>query len=264
MNTETYIITTILAVTLGVLLVNPFRFRRAFLVPQGFVGLLYHKGRFVELLNPGRHIRWSRFYGQNLIDLRKTVLAVAGQEVLTADNVALKLSLSVTYQVTDPAMAVNETQNWHTQFYNAVQLAARAVVNSVAVEALINQRFEIGAQLLTRVQPQAAQVGVTVLAVEVKDVMFPADLKRAFADVLKARQEVQAALERARGESAALRNLANAARVLDGNPALMNLRLMQSLATAQNAGNTLVVGMPGGFVPLNKAERNAPEKAGES
>jgi regulator of protease activity HflC (stomatin/prohibitin superfamily) len=260
MNTDISLIVVALIVT-AVTVLNS---RRAFLVQQGFVGLLYHKGKFVELLNPGRHIRWGRFYSQNLIDLRKSVLAVAGQEVLTADNVALKLSLSVTYQVTDPAMAVNEAQNWLTQFYTNVQLATRAVVNGVAVEALINQRFEIGAQLLTRVQPQAAQVGVTVLAVEVKDVMFPADLKRAFADVLKVKQEGQAALERARGESAALRNLANAARVLDGNPALMNLRFMQSLATAQNAGNTLVVGVPGGFVPLNKAERTAPKKAGES
>jgi regulator of protease activity HflC (stomatin/prohibitin superfamily) len=264
MNTQILILITIAVVVIGALFIKALEIRRAFLVPQGFVGLLYHKGKFVELLNPGRHIRWGRFYGQNLIDLRKTSLAVAGQEVLTADNVALKLSLSVTYQVTDPAMAVNESQNWLTQFYTDVQLAARAVVNGVAVEALINQRFEIGAQLLARVQPQAAQVGVTVLAVEVKDVMFPADLKRAFADVLKAKQEGQVALERARGESAALRNLANAARVLDGNPALMNLRLIQSLATAQNAGHTLVVGVPGGFVPLNKAERTAPEKAGES
>ena len=85
---------------------------------------------------------------------------------------------------------------------------------------------------------------------------MPNDLKRAFADVLKAKQEGQVALERARGESAALRNLANAARVLEGNPALMNLRLMQSLATAQNAGSTLVLGIPGGFVPLKNGKSN--------
>lgn len=258
-TTENFTIITAIVVIVVISLV---KIRHAFVVQHGFVGLLYHKGKFVELLNPGRHIRWGSFYSQSLIDVRKTVLAIAGQEVLTADNVALKLSLSVTYQVTDPAMAVNESQNWHTQFYNAVQLAARAVVNGVAVEALINQRFEIGAQLLARVQPQAAQTGVTVLSVEVKDVMFPADLKRAFADVLKAKQEGQAALERARGESAALRNLANAAHVLEGNPALMNLRLMQSLTTAQNAGNTLVVGVPGGFVPLK--QNSASQKAAES
>ncbi len=72
------------------------------------------------------------------------------------------------------------------------------------------------------------------------------------------KQEGQAALERARGESAALRNLANAARLLEGNPALLNLRLMQSLSAAQSAGNTLVLGMPGGFVPLKNGRSTAP------
>ena len=79
------------------------------------------------------------------------------------------------------------------------------------------------------------------------------------ADVLKAKQEGQAALERARGESASLRNLANAARVLEGNPALMNLRLLQSLTAAQNSGNTLVLGVPCGFVPLKNGRAAAGE-----
>ena len=101
---------------------------------------------------------------------------------------------------------------------------------------------------------EAAKIGVNVLAVEVRDVMFPTELKRAFAEVLRAKQEGQAAL----------RNLANAARVLEGNPALMNLRLMQSLASAQNAGNTLVVGMPGGFVPLKPGAKAANVESNEA
>jgi len=159
--------------------------------------------------------------------------------------------------VIDPVKAAHETQNWQGDFYNAAQLALRAVVGGVAVEALLNQRLEIGAQLLARVQPEGAKIGIHVLAVEVKDVMFPADLKRAFAEVLKAKQEGHAALERARGESAALRNLANAARVLEGNPALMNLRWMQTVTAAQNAGNTLVLGVPG-FVPLKNGKAGSP------
>ncbi|NOS68769.1 MAG: slipin family protein [Verrucomicrobia bacterium] len=226
------------------------KFRRVFLVPEGYVGLLYHRGKFVETLGAGRHVRWGRDYTIDAQDLRKTSLAVTGQEVLTADNVGLKLNVLVTYQVTDPVKTAHETQNWRSDIYNFAQLALRAVVGGVAVEALLAQRLDIGVQLLARVQPEAAKIGINVLAVEVKDVMFPADLKRAFADVLKAKQEGQAALERARGESASLRNLANAARVLEGNPALMNLRLMQSLTAAQKTGNTLVLGMPGGFVPL--------------
>jgi regulator of protease activity HflC (stomatin/prohibitin superfamily) len=241
------------------------RIRHSYLVSEGHAGLLYHKGKFVEVLSVGRHIRWGLHFTLGAFDLRKTSLLIAGQDVLTADNVSLKLSLLVTYQVTDPVKAAHETQNWLGDLYNAAQLALRAVVGGVAVEALLNQRLEIGAQLLARVQPEAAKVGVNVHSVEVKDVMFPADLKRAFAEVLKSKQEGQAALERARGESAALRNLANAAKLLEGNPALMNLRLMQSLSAAQTAGNTLVFGMPGGFVPLKNGKTDpAPETPAES
>jgi len=239
--------------------------RHAYLVPEGYVGLLYHKGKFLEVLGAGRHIRWGRHFTLGVNDLRRTSLVVAGQDVLTADNVSLKLSLLVNYQVTDPVKAAHETQNWQSDLYNAAQLALRGVVGSVAVEALLNQRLEIGAQLLARVQPEAAKIGINVHSIEVKDVMFPADLKRAFAEVLKSKQEGQVALERARGESAALRNLANAAKLLEGNPALMNLRLMQSLSAAQTAGNTLVLGMPGGFVPLKNGKTGpAPETPAES
>lgn len=238
--------------------------RHAFLVPEGYAGLLYHEGKFTETLGAGRHIRWGRHYTIDAQDLRKTSLLVAGQEVLTADNVGLKISLLVTYQVTDPAKAAHETQNWQSDIYHATQVALRAVVGSVTMEALLGQRLDVGAQLLARVKADGEKIGIHVLTIEVKDVMLPNDLKRAFADVIKAKQEGQAALERARGESASLRNLANAARVLEGNPALMNLRLMQSLSAAHNAGNTLVLGMPG-FVPLKNGHQPKPEaQDGES
>ncbi|HVU26319.1 MAG TPA: slipin family protein [Verrucomicrobiae bacterium] len=236
------------------------KFRRVFCVPEGFTGLVYHHGLFIRRNNAGRHVVWGRGWTMNLIDLRRASFAVAGQDVLTADSVGLKFSLLVTYQMAEPVKAAHETQNWLSELYNMTQLALRAVVNGIAVEVLLNQKMEIGAQLLARVKADAEKIGVSVLAVEVKDVMFPPDLKRAFSEVLKAKQEGQAALERARGETAALRNLANAARVLEGNPALMNLRLMQSLSTAQNAGNTLVVGVPGGFVPLKNGKVASEEK----
>jgi regulator of protease activity HflC (stomatin/prohibitin superfamily) len=233
-------------------------FRHAFQVPEGYAGLLYHRGKFVKALSAGRHVRWGRHYTAAFQDLRKASLAVAGQEVLTADNVGLKLSLVVVYQIVDAAKTAHEAQNWQTDLYNAAQLALRGVVSGVFVEALLNQRLEIGAQLLGRVQPEAAKIGINVHSVEVKDVMFPAELKRAFAEVLKSKQEGHAALERARGESAALRNLANAAKLLEGNPGLLNLRLLQSLSAAQNAGNTLVLGVPG-FVPLKNGKAGSPE-----
>jgi regulator of protease activity HflC (stomatin/prohibitin superfamily) len=262
MNTLAPLFIVLAMLIATVVLLKIGRIRHSHIVSEGYVGLLYHKGMFVRVLAPGRHVNWGRHITIRWVDVRRASLLIPGQDVLTADNVGLKLSLLVTYQVTDPAKATHETQNWQNDLHNAAQLALRAVVGWVAVEALLNQRLEFGAQLLARVQPEAAKIGINVLAVEVKDLMFPADLKRAFADVLKAKQEGQAALERARGESASLRNLANAARVLEGNPALMNLRLMQSLSTVQNAGNTLVLGLPG-FVPLKNGKAGSSEHKAE-
>jgi regulator of protease activity HflC (stomatin/prohibitin superfamily) len=240
------------------------KIRRAFIVPEGYAGLLYHEGQFVETLTAGRHVRWGFNYTLDAVDFRKAFLNVPGQEVLTSDGVGLKVSVLIHYQMTDPVKASHDTQSWQTDIYNSAQLALRAVVGNIAVEALLTQRLDIGGQLLARVQPDAAKIGIHVLAVEVKDVMFPADVKRAFAEVLKAKHEGQAALERARGESAALRNLANAARLLDDNPSLMNLRLMQSISAAQNAGNTLVLGMPTGFVPVKNGKPTPAKETGET
>ncbi|MBM3880624.1 MAG: slipin family protein [Verrucomicrobia bacterium] len=252
MNIEITIILPIVAAVAAMILRH--MFRHVFIVPEGYAGLLYHYGKFAAQIGVGRHIRWGRGFTLTHQDLRKAILAVTGQEVLSADNVCLKASLSVSYQVVDPVKALHDAQNWAADLHNQVQLALRAVVGDLAVEPLVTQRASVAAKLLALVQPAAAKFGVQVHAVELKDLMYPAELKRAFAEALKARQEGQAALERARGESAALRNLANAARVLEGNPELLNLRLLQSIASAQAAGNTLVLGIPTGFVPLKNGK----------
>lgn len=266
MNNDVLILIAVfVAVGFAIGLTQLSKIRHVFNVPEGYVGLVYSKGKFLKVLGAGQHVHWGLKVRIAHADIRKTCVVVPGQDVLTADNVSLKLSVLVTYQVTDAAKAAHETQNWLGDIYNASQLALRATVGAVTIESLLTQRLELGAQLLARVQPEGVKIGVNVLGVEVKDVMLPADIKRAFSEVLKAKHEGQAALERARGESASLRNLANAARLLDGNPALMNLRLMQSLSAAQNAGNTLVLGMPGGFVPLKNGKPTSPAASeGES
>jgi regulator of protease activity HflC (stomatin/prohibitin superfamily) len=189
------ILAVALAVALGgavIAAVKLPRFRHCFRVPEGWAGLLYRDGLYVRRNNAGRALVWGFGWTMNLIDLRKTSQAVAGVEVLTADNVGLKLSLLVTYQVADPVKAAHETQHWRGDINNFAQLALRAVVAGATVEALLNQRLEIGAQLLARAQPELAKIGVSVLAVEVKEVTFPDDLQRALAEVLKAKPDGQA------------------------------------------------------------------------
>ena len=251
-NQITILIFAIIAAVVAALIT---KFHTAFVVNEGFKGLFYRKGRFVELLPPGRHVRWGFRLTLNTCDVRRAILTIAGQEVLTADSVAVKVSLLITYQIVDPDKALHQTQAWCSDLHTGGQLAARTVIGGTTLEALLAQRGELSAKLLALVQPVGAKIGIDIQSVEVRDVMLPADLKRAYSDTLKAKQEGLAALERARGESAALRNLANAARLLDGNPALQNLRLLQSLADGRGTGHTLVMGVPGGFAPLKNGNR---------
>jgi len=257
MKTELYLIigAALGGVAVGVSAIK----KNTFFVGEGFLGLLYRHGKYRHRLSPGKHRFWRSGYELRQTDMRKITLTVPGQEVLSADNVGVKLSALLTYQLIQPERALHDGQDFQGQLYNLVQLAMRSVVGKLTLETLLNQRLDVAAQLLAAVQPQADNIGVQVHAVEVKDVMLPAELKKAFNETVRARQEGLAALERARGESAALRNLANAARLLDDNPGLMNLRVLQSLSGAQSSGHTLVMGMPGGFVPLkNGTPRSSP------
>jgi len=232
-------------------------FRHSLVIREFECGLLYRHGKFQERLESGRHVRWGFGYALATVDQRKQTFAVAGQEVLSADNVGLKVSVAVTAHVADPLKALHEVQDWYGHLYTIVQLELRTLVGAQPIEQLLGQRLDLGARLLTAVQGAAALIGIAVHSAEIKDVMFPGDIKKGFAEVMKAKQEGQGALERARGESAALRNLANAARLLESNPALQNLRLFQAMSTP---GNTMVMGLPTGFVPLKPGKAAAAEK----
>ena len=104
-----------------------------------------------------------------------------------------------------------------------------------------------------------AKLGLELLSVDVRDFMIPGEMKRAFAGVVAARKEGEVALERARGETAALRNLANAAGMVEQHPGLLQIRLLQEIGGS--SGNTLMVGMPeSATVPAKRrtADRTAP------
>lgn len=249
-----------LAVLLGAKIIRA-KYRRELIVNEGFAGLLSHEGKLKETLAAGRHVRWGKHYRLALVDTRKTLLQVAGQEVLSADNVGVKLSIVLTTQIVDAAKSVQAADNHAAHIYSATQTAVRGVVAGVTMEALLTERVAIGAALRDLVAPQAEAVGVQLHAAEVRDVMLPGELRKAFSEVLKAKQEGQAALERARGESASLRNLANAARLMENQPALATLRFLQTLGNS-NAGQMVVMNDMSAFAPAAKARgtaRAAPE-----
>jgi len=213
-------------------------------------GLLYRDGKFRRILPPGRHWLFRAWESVNKVDIREVTVTIPGQEVLTSDNVSVKASLALRFRVEDPALAVNRMASYRDALYLAAQVAARDIVGSMEVEELLAKRMEIGKRLLDNCRPAAQAMGIDLIAADIKDVMFPGELKNIFAQVVNARKEGQAALERARGESAALRNLANAARLLDENPNLRHLRLFQVLE--KNSGNTIVYVSPDDISRINK------------
>lgn len=180
------------------------------------------------------------------MDVRRRLAIVGSQEVLTSDSVQLRVSAVVGFRVTDPPHALHEVESYEQELHVAVQLALRTAVGEATVEDLLERRLGLGERLMALVAERAPALGLEVFDIDVRDVMLPGDLKAAFADVLRARAEGRAALERARGESAALRNLANAARLMDANPALMNLRLLQTIAQDTGVPGTtrFVVNLP--------------------
>jgi regulator of protease activity HflC (stomatin/prohibitin superfamily) len=200
------------------------------------VGLLYQGGKFKSQLGPGTY--WLNPYQAQIVifDKRRASLVVPGQEVATQDNVGLKVSVLASYEVSDPQKAFTSVQSYLGELYNLIHIAVREEVSSQPIDSLLSNRQQLDEKLKERLVPQVEALGLKLHNVQIRDFMFANDLKRAFNDVLKARKDGEAALERARGESAALRNLANAAKMLDNNPNLLSLRLVQALE--KSSGNT--------------------------
>ena len=223
-------------------------------------GLLYNRGKFSKLLQPGEHWLFSPFHTVNKVDVRTANVTIPGQELLSSDNIGIKISLAASYRISDPYIALNKVSNYQEALYLLLQLNLRDLIGSLAVDELLANRVEIGKQLFENSVVRAAAIGIELLLVNIKDIMFPGELKNIFAQVVNARKEGLAALERARGESAALRNLANAASMLDNNPNLMQLRLFQVLE--KNNGNTIVI-MPSESNLVSKLITKEPRKINE-
>jgi len=218
--------------------------------------LKYSKGRYAGTLNPGQYWILSTFTAIVPVDVRPEFITIHGQDVLSADGVTLKVSLAAEFRVADPHLAINKNANFKTSLYLSLQMALREIVGKEKIDALLENRAGISTKLMDLTSGKAGEWGVKLISADVKDIMFPGEMKKAFAQVVKAQKEGQAALERARGETAALRSLANAARTMDDNPNLLQLRALQTLA--DSSGNTLVLGLPNGAISLVKQNAKNP------
>lgn len=207
--------------------------------------LVYRDGRFAEELGAGRHRRARRRQRFVRVAVRPRLLAVPGQEVLTADGLSVRVSLTALCRTADPRRWHEAVEDADALVYATVQVALREAVAARTLDELLAARAALADDVRERAGAAPDAVGVELERVWLRDVMVPAELRHAAAEVATARAQGQAALERARAEVAATRAMANAARLVADQPALLQLRTLQAV----EAGRATVVLTTGPAVP---------------
>ena len=188
-----------------------------------------HDGRPTVVLAPGRHRR-KRRASYDVVDLRQRLDQVAMQEITAADGLSVKVSAVVRGRVTDPILFTEATADPIAAVYLAVQIALRETMLGIEAEdAVRSGRADLAHAATGAARTAGADVGLDVRDVLIKDIVLPMELRQATAELVLGRQRALAQLEAARAETAALRALANGAKLLDEHPALAQLRLVQAL-----------------------------------
>jgi len=203
-------------------------------------GVLFERGNPARLLAPGRHRHRRIGTRVERLDLRPVVVRVSGQEALTSDGISIKLGATLTYRIVDPLVWVAGAQDGQTEerIYLDVQLALRDAVMGIDAAQLLTSRTQLTRDFAPLSPEAQAAYGVEVVDANIRDLTFPGDLKAKFAQVAVAKQEALAQLERARGEQATLRSLANAAKLIEANP---ELRALRTLIALEKGGGQVVV-----------------------
>lgn len=215
-------------------------------VPKGARGLVHVDERLVEELGPGRYAFWKGVarVAVDVVDLREGAVDVAGQEILTADKVSLRVNLVATYRVTDARRTVEATPNLTLALYRELQLALREAVGTRTLDALLSAKDEVGRGVAEAVAPRAQLVGVQLLHAGLKDVILPGEMKTLLNQVIEAEKRAQANLISRREETAATRSLLNTAKLIEQSPVLLRLRELEAAERlASKVGSVQIVGM---------------------
>lgn len=177
------------------------------IIRESHRGLWYEDGKFIRLLEPGRYELPKRpFFGGKrvpqinieYVDIRERDLTIKGQEILTADKVAIRVSILLRYRVIDPVKATHEVEDFSDRLYSDVQLAARRSLASMNLEEILTNRTRLSEDILAEVQDPATGYGVRIMRADVKDLVFPGNLQEVMNRVLMAERMSQAELVDAR------------------------------------------------------------------
>jgi len=217
----------------------------AHVLPEYERGVVFRLGRLIDVKGPGLIIIIPIIDRLVRVDLRTITFDVPAQEIITRDNVTVKVNAVCYFRVIDPNKAIVQVQNYILATSQIAQTSMRSVVGQVHLDELLSDREQLNQKLQKIIDQQTEPWGVKVSIVELKDVQIPENMQRAMAQQAEAERERRAKIINAEGEMQASQKLAEAAHVLGTEPGAMQLRYLQT-AREMSAGktNTIIFPLP--------------------
>jgi regulator of protease activity HflC (stomatin/prohibitin superfamily) len=255
------LIWSILGVIVFILIIAAFSAIR--IVQQYERGVIFVLGRLTGAKGPGLFLVPPFISRMIKVDLRIVTLIVPPQEVITRDNVTIRVTAVVYFSVIDPVAAVVNVVNFNQATTQIGQTSLRNVLGQSELDDLLAQRNKINHALQEIISEQTTRWGINITAVEVKDVELPAAMQRAMAKQAEAEREKRAKVIHAQGELQASASLAQAAAVMSTQPAALQLRFLQTLTEiAVEKNSTIIFPMPIDILePIMEIMRNYANKS---
>lgn len=208
-------------------------------------GVIFRLGRLVGAKGPGLFFIIPIIDRMVKVDLRVVTLDVPAQEVITKDNVTIKVNAVAYFRVMDPAQAIVAVEDYRRATFQISQTSLRSVLGQSELDELLTHRDTINQKLQRIIDEQTEPWGVKVSIVEVKDVELPENMKRAMAIQAQAERERRAKIINAEGEYAASQRLTSAAQIMSQAPAALQLRYLQTLTEiAADKNSTIIFPLP--------------------
>ncbi|MDP2246796.1 MAG: slipin family protein [Nitrosomonadales bacterium] len=223
-------------------------------------GVVFMLGRFWKIKGPGLIVILPGIQQMVRVDLRTLVFDVPSQDVISRDNVSVKVNAVVYFRVVDPAKAILQVENFMNATSQLSQTTLRAVLGKHELDEMLAERETLNLDIQQALDSQTDAWGIKVSNVEIKHVDIDESMVRAIAKQAEAERERRAKVIHAEGELQASEKLLAAAEVLSGKPQAMQLRYLQTLAgIANDRSNTIVFPVPGDFMDLLMHRKTPPD-----
>lgn len=214
------------------------------IVQQYERGVLLRLGRLIGIRSPGFNVIIPLVDRLYKIDIRTVTLTVEPQEIITRDNVTIKVDAVVYFAVIDPAKALLQVVDFARATSQIALTTLRSVLGQSELDELLAHREKINHTLQQIIDRQTEPWGVKVSVVEVKDVLLPEGMQRSMAAQAEAEREKRAKIIRADGEFLAATTLGKAAHIIRNEPPALQLRYLQTLVEIAGEGNSTIIPLP--------------------